>query len=458
MSRNGSGVYSLPAGNPVVTGTTISSSWANTTLSDIASALTGSVAADGQTPMTGNLQMGSNKVTGLAAGTLSTDAVNLGQITGGTTAGSFTTLSASSTVTFSGGTANGVLYLNGSKVATSGSALTFDGTNLGVGTSSPNVPLTFASSTGRKVGFYQGTQGYSIGVESSNFKFVTDASAAFTWANGATYSTAAEYMRLDPSGNLGLGVTPSAWYSGWKAFDISSAGAISASGNGTIIWGNGYLNSSVSPIYKTNGYAVRYVAASDVGQHIWQTAPSGTAGNAISFTQAMTLDASGNLLVGTTTTAVTSAGTAISAGNINLRTSNSASYMMGFYTSGGTAAGNIYSSGSTTTYNTSSDYRLKDITGNLTGYKERIMALQPKQGSWKVDGSEFRGFLAHEFASQYPTLVSGEKDAVDEKGNPKYQGMQAGGSETIADLVALAQEQQAIIQSLTARLEALESK
>jgi hypothetical protein len=62
MSRNGSGTYNLPAGNPVVTGTTISSTWANTTLNDIANALTGSVAADGQTAMTGNLQMGTNNI------------------------------------------------------------------------------------------------------------------------------------------------------------------------------------------------------------------------------------------------------------------------------------------------------------------------------------------------------------------------------------------------------------
>ena len=81
MSRNGSGVYSLPAGNPVVTGTSISSTWSNTTLSDIATALTGSVASDGQTPMTGNLDMNSQKVTLLANGTVSTDAINLGQLT-----------------------------------------------------------------------------------------------------------------------------------------------------------------------------------------------------------------------------------------------------------------------------------------------------------------------------------------------------------------------------------------
>jgi hypothetical protein len=80
MSRNGSGTYSLPAGNPVVTGTTISSTWANTTLNDIANALTGSLATDGQTTATGNLKMGGNKITGLANGTLTTDAATVGQI------------------------------------------------------------------------------------------------------------------------------------------------------------------------------------------------------------------------------------------------------------------------------------------------------------------------------------------------------------------------------------------
>jgi hypothetical protein len=90
MSRNGSGVYSLPAGNPVVTGTSISSTWSNTTLSDIATALTGSVASDGQTPMTGNLDMNSQKVVLLANGTVSTDAINLGQLTTAFTNPTFT--------------------------------------------------------------------------------------------------------------------------------------------------------------------------------------------------------------------------------------------------------------------------------------------------------------------------------------------------------------------------------
>jgi hypothetical protein len=62
MSRNGNGIYNLPAGNPVVTGTTITSSWANTTMQNVADALTQSVASDGQTPMSGTLNMATNDI------------------------------------------------------------------------------------------------------------------------------------------------------------------------------------------------------------------------------------------------------------------------------------------------------------------------------------------------------------------------------------------------------------
>ena len=75
MSRNGSGTYTLPAGNPVVTGTTISSTWANNTMNDLAAAMTDSVAADGQTPMTGDLDLNTHKIVGLVAGTVAGEAV-----------------------------------------------------------------------------------------------------------------------------------------------------------------------------------------------------------------------------------------------------------------------------------------------------------------------------------------------------------------------------------------------
>jgi len=123
MSRNGSGTYTLPAGNPVVTGTTISTTWANNTLNDIAATLTDSVAADGQTPMTGDLDLNSNKIVNLTPAAFAGEAVEYSQlvaasstsvtITGGTingttigattpASGRFTTLEATSTLTVGG--------------------------------------------------------------------------------------------------------------------------------------------------------------------------------------------------------------------------------------------------------------------------------------------------------------------------------------------------------------------
>jgi hypothetical protein len=84
MSRNGSGTYSLPAGNPVVTGTTITTTWANNTLTDMANALTGSVASDGQTTMSSNLNMGNNRIISLADAVNSADAVSINFLQTGT--------------------------------------------------------------------------------------------------------------------------------------------------------------------------------------------------------------------------------------------------------------------------------------------------------------------------------------------------------------------------------------
>ena len=80
MAFNGSGTYTLPAGNPVVTGTTISSSTTNTTNSDIATALTNCLTRDGQSPPSANLPMNAKKLTGLAAGTSAGDSVRYEQI------------------------------------------------------------------------------------------------------------------------------------------------------------------------------------------------------------------------------------------------------------------------------------------------------------------------------------------------------------------------------------------
>lgn len=105
MSRNGSGTYSLPAGNPVVTGTTIASSWANNTMNDIASALTGSVASDGQTPMTGQLNMNTHKIVGVTSGTASGEAIEFAQFDTPTFNGNVTCLSSGFVLISAGTTA-----------------------------------------------------------------------------------------------------------------------------------------------------------------------------------------------------------------------------------------------------------------------------------------------------------------------------------------------------------------
>ena len=80
MSRDGSGNYVLPAGNPVTTGTTISSTWANGTLTDVGTALTQSIAKDGQTVPTANLPMGGFKHTDVANASARTDYAAYGQV------------------------------------------------------------------------------------------------------------------------------------------------------------------------------------------------------------------------------------------------------------------------------------------------------------------------------------------------------------------------------------------
>lgn len=146
MSRNGSGIYNLPTGNPVVTGTTITSNWANTTLSDISTALTGSVAADGQTPITGALQMGGNKITGLGTPTATTDGTTKAYVdaaitTATGTLGTMSTQNANA-VAITGGTITGLS--SALPVASGGTGVT---TSTGSGANVLGTSPTIASPT-----------------------------------------------------------------------------------------------------------------------------------------------------------------------------------------------------------------------------------------------------------------------------------------------------------------------
>ena len=497
--------------------------------------------------------------------------------------------------TISSGTANGVVYLNGSKVLTSGSSLTFDGTNLGVGTSSPstygklavsgnaailsgngtyyynsaNDAWSFIKNTGATgVGelafnLYGSEQmrltstGLGIGTSSPGAKLHVagaiseqirvdglsgfNSSVNFCLNNSAKWAAqvvgdgtnafrlynfvaGSEAMRLDSSGNLGLGVTPSAWGSAYRtALQVQYAGLSGSSGAPAYasLSANTYLDSTATYKYIAAAYASRFEQTD--GQHRWYTAPSGTAGNAISFTQAMTLDASGRLGIGTGTPlqaldvrgrtglygssdayqlklsyAAGTAGfwmgspsdnalafyndagtermridssgnllvgrtgqinqerfgytTTTDVGAISNRASTTAYYPWIFQSNSGTV-GYIYSTTSSTTYATSSDYRLKENIQPMQGALATVAQLNPVTYTWKADGSDGQGFIAHELQAVVPDCVTGEKDAVDAEGKPVYQGIDT--SFLVATLTKAIQEQQEQINQLKAEVAAL---
>ena len=120
----------------------------------------------------------------------------------------------------------------------------------------------------------------------------------------------------------------------------------------------------------------------------------------------------------------------------------------------GSAIASINQNGTTAvTYNTSSDYRLKTnimpLTTNQSG--PIIDALKPSQFIWKTDNSPDVGFIAHEMQTVIPKAVIGEKDAVDENGNPIYQQVAISTPEIIAYLVAE-------LQSIRTRLASAETE
>jgi CRISPR/Cas system CSM-associated protein Csm2 small subunit len=165
---------------------------------------------------------------------------------------------------------------------------------LGIGTSSPSALLHVSGGVPVIVNSTSNNQ-FQVQYNGTTYgQWFASSGAAFGVQNGAGSST---LMTLDTSGNLGLGTIPSAWSSGGYALQLAG-GNISAN-NTLYLSANNYYNGSNNK-YISNGYAGYYSINNSNGQHQWYTAPSGSANGNISFTQAMTLDNSGNLLVGTT--------------------------------------------------------------------------------------------------------------------------------------------------------------
>jgi hypothetical protein len=291
--------------------------------------------------------------------------------------------------------------------------LKVDSTNnrVGIGTASPTQVLDVAGNISANAWLGRSNIAVPTG-DCSIFR-----SADNTLAFGIASTTA---MTLNATG-LGVGVTPSAWNT-YKAVQVGYASLGGYAGQDTVVGSNVYYESG-SFKYISTAAACSYRQNS--GGHNWNVAASGTAGNAITFTQAMTLDASGNLLVGTTSGTlfriISSFLSSSGNGGIKLidSQSNNTAAFANFSNGTGTLGSITNNNNAGVLYNVTSDKRLKENISDSESASSLIDSLQVRQFDWKANNSHQRyGFIAQELVTVVPEAVyqptnSDEMMAVD---------------------------------------------
>jgi hypothetical protein len=448
------------------------------------------------------------------------------------------------TTDINGGTIDGTVIGGASAAAISGTTGTFSGnltvdTNtlfvdaandwVGIGTSSPAVPLHVAKDSGTvRLGQLQFTN------FSGSYSASTDGVFIFPFSDGNTYldnfdggwvfrtGASTERARLDTSGTLGLGVTPSAWNSSFDGrFQFGAQGVLASTSTSSHIGLNWYYDGAYK--YIGTGEASRFYQLG--GEFFFENAASGTAGNAITFAERMRIDASGNVGIGTTTplsifeisgganntymrindtratvpyvgsesgalvfgawgvsermridasgnllVGTTSDGSskvyapaaanlhgaragAATAGYVGVwgeHSLNSSTAYAGYFFNAGSGTG-LYIS-NTAAWQSISDARMKEDVRDLDT-TERLMQLRPVDYLWKHQATSDEpdrrnlGFIAQEVQQVFPELVSTSPNGMF---GVEYTGL-------IAPLVKAIQDQQAIIEALEARITALEA-
>jgi len=237
----------------------------------------------------------------------------------------------------------------------------------------------------------------------------------WTTNDGAQYST--ENMRINSAGNVGIGDTVPAWGSAYRALTIGSSGAIWTSRTGTSLTAladNTYFNGS-NQIARNTQAGAQYTMSA--GSHVWENAPSVSAGANQTFSTKMMINAAGSVLIGKSTDDVDTDGAVIIGAGVYYASSNSGTYNNYHYRDTSSNSYKFYVSGSGQVNSTFtsiaqiSDARLKEnVRDYETGGLAEILKLQPRVFDWKEnEGKNIKndvGFIAQEFEEVFPDWVS----------------------------------------------------
>ena len=355
----------------------------------------------------------------------------------------------------SGGTANGVAYLNGSKVVTTGSGLVFDGTNLGVGTSSPGVklevagPIRSSSSifAGYASGFdqtYIGSNGATgngcvmatVNYANSAYQPISYDASLYIWRPNGT-----ERMRLDASGNLGIGTSSPAATAGLTVSKASNA-AVEAVVPTVAAIAVGYNNSGSANVW-----------GAPTGTAFLATPQSVPITLVTNATERARITSGGDLLVGTATTAGAGGITLFNNGStgfsfVNNNSAAATGYVFESFRRSSVEIGSVTQNGTTAVlFNTTSDRRLKENIVPAPSASDVIDAIQIVSHDWKSAPDEHvtYGVVAQDLALVAPQAVlqGDDGDEIEKTWGVDY-----------SKLVPMLIKE---IQSLRARVAALES-
>ena len=352
-------------------------------------------------------------------------------------------------------TSNGVVYASSTTALSTGSALTFDGTNFGVGTAGNAISNQIVNYKGGANANYVQVACGSTGIGATNGLRIGVSSAGL----GEIYlQSSSPSMVFDTSGKVGIGTSSPA-----AILHVSTSSAEIGRFNSSSVNG-GYLS------FQTSGTTFGYFGAGATLGGGSSTDTGIRSQNNITFmtgggNEAMRINSSGQLFQGTTSAIGPSSGGFMSQvfdGNayqgIVLKTSNtsSGSTFMLFANSAGTTQGYITATTtSTTSYIGTSDQRLKENIVDAPSFLETINQLQVRQFVWKENGDTDIGFIAQELHTKLPKAVA---VGIDNEDGSIQRPWGVDKSAIVPYLVKAIQEQQALIQSLITRLTALENK